>query len=81
MLDMDGLNMLAAFNIFLSFFFYHRSTLLKRGKKQLIIPVKPELQLKVKADDPLGLTIKEFPVWQFCFSTLDATCKFVLCFM
>jgi len=76
MLDMDGLNMLAAFNIFLSFF-YHISTLLKRGKKQLIIPVKPELQLKVKADDPLGLTIKEFPVWQFCFSTLDVTCKFV----
>jgi hypothetical protein len=62
MLDVDRLNTLAAFNIFLSRF-YNRSTLLKRGKKQLIIPVKPELQLRVKADDPVGLTIKEFPVW------------------
>jgi hypothetical protein len=48
MSDVDGLNTLATFYIFLSSF-YNRSTLLKRGKKQLIIPVKPELRLRVKA--------------------------------
>jgi hypothetical protein len=54
MLDFEILNLLATFNFFVRLVF--SSTVLKRGKRHLIIHVKPELELRMQADDSLGLT-------------------------